>query len=85
VLNKAFAMPKPATGASIDGFQAQNGNYIVVAVTAIDEGSVENSDLTEQAMLKQQMAQLQASAERQAFIESLRATAQIEIKDPTLQ
>jgi peptidyl-prolyl cis-trans isomerase D len=85
VLNKAFAMPKPAAGASIDGFQAQNGNYIVVAVTAIEEGSVENSDLTEQAMLKQQMAQLQASAERQAFIESLRATAQIEIKDPTLQ
>jgi peptidyl-prolyl cis-trans isomerase D len=85
VLNTAFAMPKPAAGASIDGFQAQNGNYIVVAVTAIDEGSAENSDLTEQAMLKQQMAQLQASAERQAFIESLRATAKIEIKDPSLQ
>lgn len=85
VLQRAFAMPKPDKNAEFAGFTANNGNYIVIKLTAVDEGKPADVEAEEQQALKQQLTQVHANAEVQAFIKSLRAQADIEIFDETLQ
>lgn len=85
ILQRAFAMPKPEGSAEFAGFTANNGNYILIKLTAIEEGKPADVKPEDQQALKQQLAQVHANAEVQAFIASLRADADIEILDKTLR
>jgi len=85
ILQRAFAMPKPSSNAEFAGFTANNGNYIVIKLTAVEEGKPADVQPQDQQALKQQLTQLHANAEVQAFIESLRAQADIKILDKTLR
>jgi peptidyl-prolyl cis-trans isomerase D len=80
VLEKAYAMPKPQDSTEYAGFLANNGNYVIVALSAVEEGDVTDTVLAEQAGLKQQLAQLHGNSELQAFMASLREQADIDIK-----
>ena len=85
ILEQGFAMPKPEQTAQYAGFTASNGNYIVLKLTAVEEGDVtaEMSE-EEQATLKQQLTSMYANAEIQAFLDALRADANIKIFDDAL-
>ena len=85
ILQRAFAMSKPQSGSEFAGFTANNGNYIVIELTAVDEGKPADVGAEDQQALKQQLTQVHANAEVQAFITSLREQADIEILDETLQ
>ncbi|KGM06982.1 Peptidyl-prolyl cis-trans isomerase ppiD [Methylophaga thiooxydans] len=85
ILQRAFAMSKPESGSEFAGFTANNGNYIVIELTAVDEGKPADVGAEDQQALKQQLTQVHANAEVQAFITSLREQADIEILDETLQ
>lgn len=85
ILQRAFAMPKPDSSAEFAGFTANNGNYILIKLTAVEEGNPADAKPEDQQALKQQLAQVHANAEVQAFIASLRADADIEILDKTLR
>jgi peptidyl-prolyl cis-trans isomerase D len=84
VLQHAFAMPKPVSGDQFAGFTASNGNYIVLQLTAIEEGELSDVKDAEVGMLKGQLAQLYATAEVQSFISALKAEADIQINEQEL-
>ncbi|WP_438971200.1 SurA N-terminal domain-containing protein [Methylophaga sp.] len=85
ILQRAFAMPKPDNSAKFAGFTANNGNYVVIKLTAVEEGKPADVVPEDQQALKQQIQQVLANAEVQAFIETLRADADIEILDKALR
>jgi peptidyl-prolyl cis-trans isomerase D len=85
ILQRAYAMPKPEDNPQFIGFTATNGNFILVQLTAIVEGKPADVEADMQQSLKQQLTQMHANAEVEAFIAVLRAEADIEILDKTLQ
>lgn len=85
ILQRAFALPKPGSSAEFSGFTANNGNYVLIKLTAVEEGKPADVEPQDQQALKQQLTQVYANAEVQAFIESLRAEADIEIFDKELK
>lgn len=85
ILQRAFAMPKPGDKAQYLGFTADNGNYIVIKLTDVKNGDPTAVADDEQKAMKQQLAQMQANAEVEAFIASLKADADIDIIDKSLR
>jgi peptidyl-prolyl cis-trans isomerase D len=85
ILQRAFSMPKPGAEPQFQGFTANNGNYVLLKLTAIEDGNSADVAQQEQQALKAQLARIQANAELQAFIDSLRAEANIKILDKTLR
>lgn len=85
ILQHAFAMPKPQGAPQYAGFTADNGNYVLIELNAAENGDPATvADEDKQAM-EQQLTQMQASAEMQAFIAALRAEADIDIVDKSLR
>jgi peptidyl-prolyl cis-trans isomerase D len=85
ILQRAFAMPKPQGEAQYAGFTADNGNYVLIELNAAENGDPATvADEDKQAM-EQQLTQMQANAEMQAFIAALRAEADIDIIDNSLR
>jgi peptidyl-prolyl cis-trans isomerase D len=85
ILQRAFAMPKPHGEAQYAGFTAENGNYVLIQLISAENGDpVEVADEDKQTM-QQQLTQMQANAELQAFIAALRADADINIIDKSLR
>jgi peptidyl-prolyl cis-trans isomerase D len=85
ILQRAFAMPKPHGEAQYAGFTADNGNYVLIQLIAAENGDAAAvADEDKQAM-EQQLTQMQANAEMQAFIAALRAEADIDIIDKSLR
>ncbi|MCX4188557.1 SurA N-terminal domain-containing protein [Methylophaga sp. OBS4] len=85
ILQHAFSMPKPGAEPQFQGFTANNGNYVLVKLTGVENGDPADVAQQEQQALKAQLARIQANAELQAFIDSLRAEANIKILDKTLR
>jgi peptidyl-prolyl cis-trans isomerase D len=85
ILQRAFAMPKPADKPQYLGFTANNGNYVVIKLTAVENGDPNSVEADEQTGMKQQLAQMQANAEVEAFIAALKADADIDIIDKDLR
>jgi peptidyl-prolyl cis-trans isomerase D len=84
ILQHAFAMPKPVSGDQFAGFTASNGNYIVLQLTAVEEGDLGDVKEEEIGILKNQLAQLYANAEVQSFISALKSEANIDINEQEL-
>lgn len=85
ILQRAFAMPKPNAEAQYEGFTADNGNYVLIKLTAVENGEPAAVAEDEQQSIEQELERMQANAEMQAFIAALRADADIEIIDKSLR
>lgn len=85
ILQRAFAMPQPDAEAQYAGFSADNGNYVLIKLTAVENGDPSAATEEERNSARQQIRQMQANAQLQAFISSLRADADIEIIDKSLR
>lgn len=85
ILQRAFAMPQPDDEAQYAGFSADNGNYVLIKLTAVENGDPSAATEEERNSARQQIRQMQANAQLQAFISSLRADADIEIIDKSLR
>jgi len=79
ILKRAFSLAKPNNEAQYTGFTAANGNYIVVKVDAVQDGNPADASIEERDGLRSQLARVNGDSELQAFIDSLRAEASIEI------
>jgi peptidyl-prolyl cis-trans isomerase D len=85
ILQRAFEMQKPDAQAQYTGFTADNGNYVVIKLTAVENGQAAEVEAEEKQSIQEQLQQMLANAELQAFIASLRADADIEILDKSLR
>ncbi|MDQ7072652.1 MAG: hypothetical protein Q9N32_02740 [Gammaproteobacteria bacterium] len=81
ILRHAFATPRPEETAQYSGFTANNGNYIVVQVSAVLEGEAIPDGFPRQPedQLKTYLYTTYSNSELEAFINSLKETADIEI------
>jgi len=79
VLERAFSMAKPSSEPQYSGFTATNGNYIVIKVEGVHAGNPSDVSSEERDGLRGQLARVNGESELQAFIDSLRAEATIEI------
>ncbi|WP_417550402.1 SurA N-terminal domain-containing protein [Methylophaga sp.] len=78
ILNQAFTLPN-ASAAQYAGFTAENGNYIVVAVSDVKQGSTDQIDPEVRDGLVSNLTRLNGRAEMAAFVSSLRSEAKIKI------
>ena len=85
ILQRAFEMQKPDAQAQYAGFTADNGNYVVIKLTAVQNGQAAEVEAEEKQSIEAQLQQMLANAELQAFIASLRADAEIDIIDKSLR
>lgn len=80
VLQQAFSLTKPSTdSAQFTGFTASNGNYIIVKVTAVHDGKPADASQEDRDGLQSYLVRSNGTSELQAFIDSLKADADIEI------
>jgi peptidyl-prolyl cis-trans isomerase D len=80
ITQHAFAMTRPQNGETVySGFTASNGNYIVVAVSDVIDGDVTGVEQETKDVLQTQLQRIYGDAESKAFVESLKANAEIEI------
>lgn len=85
ILQRAFEMQKPESQAQYTGFTADNGNYVVIKLTDVKSGQTADVEAEERQSIQEQLQQMMSNAELQAFIASLRADADIEIRDKSLR
>jgi len=85
ILQRAFAMPKPHGDVQYAGFTADNGNYVLIELKSAENGDPATVADEEKQAMEQQLTQMQANAEMQAFIAALRADADIDIIDKSLR
>lgn len=78
VLQHAFAMPR-SQQQSVSGFTAENGNYIIVVLSDVKDGTEADATEEQKQALSSNLARLNANSELEAFIVSLRNAADIEI------
>lgn len=80
ILEHAFRLPQPtANSAEFTGFSASNGNYIVVKVTGVTEGNPAEVTDEDRDGLESYLVKTEGSSQVQAFIDSLKADADIKI------
>jgi peptidyl-prolyl cis-trans isomerase D len=85
ILKRAFSLAKPDSEAQYAGFTATNGNYIVIMIDAVHDGNPSEVTTEERDGLRSQLARVNGDSELQAFIDSLRAEANIEIFNQNLK
>ncbi len=85
VLERAFSVAKPISGPQYAGFTATNGNYIVIKVAGVKNGEPSSATQEERDGLKSQLARINGESELQAFIDSLKATAAVEVFSQNLK
>ena len=81
VLQHAFSMPKPEEKNQYSGFTAENGNYVVIQVSAILEGETipDHFPQSGKDALKPYLMTTYSNSELQSFIASLKESAEIEV------
>lgn len=85
ILQRAFEMPRPDADAQYAGFTADNGNYVIIKLTAVKDGQPSEVDEEERQSIEKQLQQMLAEAELRAFVASLREQADIDIVDKSLR
>lgn len=80
ILEQAFRLPEPdGNRAEFTGFSASNGNYIVVKVSGVTDGNPAEATGEERDGLEAYLLKTEGSSQVQAFIDSLKADAEIKI------
>lgn len=78
ILNQAFSLPN--TGSTeYAGFTADNGNYVVIAVSDVREGEAEEMSPEVRDGLTANLNRLNGNVEMSAFLDALRSEAKITI------
>ncbi len=85
ILQRAFMMSKPLSSPEYEGFSADNGNYVVIKLTAVKNGNIDDVKDEQKKALQQQLTGIYASAEVEAFIAQLRDDAEIDIHEEALK
>jgi len=80
ILNQAFALPN-TEATQYAGFTAENGNYVVVAVTDVKDGDSDSIEPEMHDSLMANLNRLNSTAETGAFLSALRDEAKIKIYD----
>jgi len=78
ILNQAFTLPN-SESTQYAGFTADNGNYVVIAVSDVRQGSVDDIEPEVRDGLVSNLTRLNGSAEMAAFLGALRSEAKIKI------
>lgn len=81
ILRRAFAMPRTDDQALHAGFTAENGNYIVLRMSDVQDADIADADAETRQALATQLQQLNGRAELDAFITHLRESADIDINE----
>ena len=84
VLRLAFSVPRPQEGASIAGRRLSSGDYAVVVVSEVRDGDLAQIPGSERQALRQQLLRRVGMEESEAVLESLKAQAEIEIRQEQL-
>ncbi len=79
VLQHAFSVAKPDKNPEYTGFIASNGNYIVLKVSAVKDGKPEDASSEEREGLQAHLQRSYGESELQAFVSTLKQSADIEI------
>jgi len=78
LIQNVFDMPAPAEGEnSVDGFQMSNGDYVVVELQEVNDGSMDDFDEGELEGLQTFLAQQGSNADFEALILGLQNRAEI--------
>jgi peptidyl-prolyl cis-trans isomerase D len=85
ILQRAFTMAKPSSAANYEGFSADNGNYVVIKLTSVRNGNIDDVNEEQRNALQQQLTGIYAAAEVEAFIAQLRNEATIDIHQDALK
>jgi peptidyl-prolyl cis-trans isomerase D len=85
ILQRAFTMAKPSSDANYEGFSADNGNYVVIKLTSVRNGNIDDVNEEQRNALQQQLTGIYAAAEVEAFIAQLRNEATIDIHQDALK
>ncbi|WP_417509461.1 SurA N-terminal domain-containing protein [Methylophaga sp.] len=85
ILQRAFTMAKPSSSANYEGFSADNGNYVVIKLTSVRNGNIDDVNEEQRKALQQQLTGIYAAAEVEAFIAQLRHDAEIDIHQDALK
>ncbi|MDT8397222.1 MAG: SurA N-terminal domain-containing protein [Pseudomonadales bacterium] len=80
LLEQIFSMKKPAQdGLSVvDGFQLGNGEYVIVELTQVTAGRVENLEPAQLESLKNFIIQQSGTADFNAYLANIQSSAEIE-------
>ncbi len=84
VLRLAFSLPRPQESASIAGRRLSSGDYAVVVVSEVRDGDLNQIPGSERQALRQQLLRRVGMEESEAVLESLKAQAEIEIRQEQL-
>lgn len=84
ILNQAFTLPNAGT-TEYAGFTAENGNYIVIAMSDVKQGSADDIEPEVRDSLATNLSRLNGSAETAAFVRALRSEAKIKIYESRIK
>jgi peptidyl-prolyl cis-trans isomerase D len=80
LLEQAFETPKPVNGeATYSGFTAENGNFIVVKVSGVQDGESSSVDSEQREALLGHLKRIATNGELAALLASIKAEAEIEL------
>jgi len=79
VLDEVYAMEKPNGNLIHHGFTDRNGNYVLIRLTAVIEGGLDNPSEQDREGLSSYLVQHYGDSEFRAFIGSLKAESDIEV------
>jgi peptidyl-prolyl cis-trans isomerase D len=85
ILEQAYAMKKPSDTPVYHGFTTSKGNYVVVKLTAVIDGDIEQATEQDRVGLSSYLAKHHGDSELNAFLESLKAEADIDISPDYLK
>lgn len=81
ILMRAFSIPRPGSATQYSGFTADNGNYIVIQLSALLEGDAipDSHPQSDGEGLKEYLSTTYSESELQAFIASIKEEVDIEV------
>ena len=79
ILDEVYGMEKPNENSIYHGFTDRNGNYVLIRLTAVIEGGLDDASKEDRDGLSSYLVQHYGDSELRAFIESLKAESDIEI------
>ena len=85
ILDHAFSSKKPVEGTGFSGLTVRNGDYIVVALTAVNDGKPSEIAKQDRDNIQSYLAQIYGESEWQALVDSLKADASINILTKNMQ
>ncbi len=79
-----FAVAPPAGDKPSYGKVAMEGRYAVFAVTKVTPGDISQVDAQQQAMLKQQLSQIDGAAAAKAYVDGMRKRFKVQVQEDQL-